>query len=155
MLSVLLSLCAAQRPRIAHANCHQCLHLHPSKHSSLMLASLDMQTFTMLCFTQFPTCRNKLQRLNCPNSAGRPSTRLMATLFCRKSQACGHPAVTGRWHQACQEWCDHQPIDQKSSTSGTFHSSMIFIPFIFLILFRKKHQSEASDCWRTDKLPAC
>lgn len=63
-------------------------------------------------------------------------SRLTAALLCRKSWA-GGSQLTDSWHKAWKVWWCHQPMDQKSSTSWAFHSSMIFIPFIFLNLFRK------------------
>lgn len=149
MFSVLLSLHAAQRPRIAHANCHQCLHLHPNKHSSLMLASLDVQTLTMLCFTLFPTCRNELQRLNCPNWAGRPN-RLMATLFCRKSQAVAIQLLQVIGTRLAK--CDMVTSQLTRLFGPSIPAWSLF--FLYFLFFLEKHQAEASDCWGADKLPA-
>lgn len=85
----------------------------------------------------FPTCRNELQRLNSPNSAARVNYQVDCSSLLEEKPGSGHLAVSRSWHKACEVRCYHQPIDQRSSTYWTSHSSVICIPFMFLNLFRK------------------
>lgn len=133
MFSV-LSHPAAQSPWTAHTNSHRCLHLHPSKPSSLVLTSWGRQTFMLLDFTQIPACRKELEVELSKFSCWSWSPGWLQLSSAGKAGL--GPASCSQRTSTRKGWCCHQPIGHKSSTSWTLHSSTIFIPFMFLNLFR-------------------